>query len=223
MQSCTTLSTQPAAKASFLMTTEAGEGAPIRTPSSFPVLSGHSLLTPSRDTRVPLGHFQPGLHLCPCPDYPVLHPFQGRVGARSLTSGCADHSVGQSWPRRVYVVERPGIFSRWLVNWWERDQGEDRLSPPSPSLLPVVLRCQSCLCPQPQTEPGPLHPLHSKPRGKLFLWGLMRLPAEAASVSPACACGVSLSFRDGSVIAPAVGVPSPSPCQHPDSHHVNRC
>lgn len=51
------------------------------------------------------------------------------LGAWSLTSGSSDHSAGRSWPRRVDAVGRPGVFSWWLENFYEREEGE---APPSP-------------------------------------------------------------------------------------------
>lgn len=75
---CTTLST--AVKPSFLTTTEAGEGAPIRTPSSFPVLSGHSLLTPSWDTRLPLAISSQGYISVPAQTILLCIPSKGGWG-----------------------------------------------------------------------------------------------------------------------------------------------
>ena len=88
---------------------------------------------------VPSAMSRQGYPSAPAQSTLLCIPPGGAVGAWSLTSGCSDRSVGQSWPQRANAVERPGFFSWWLVNCQERQQGEAHSSPPSPHLFPVAL------------------------------------------------------------------------------------
>lgn len=55
------------------------------------------------------------------------------AGARSLTSGCSDHTAGRPWLRRVGAEGRLEVFSRWLENCGERREVK-ALAPSSPLL-----------------------------------------------------------------------------------------
>lgn len=90
------------------------------------------------------------------------------LGAWSLTSGSSDHSAGRSWPRRVDAVGRPGVFSGWLENCYEREEGEAPSAPSSHSLLQRTPSYgpQVSKLPLPSLSLTPCCPRHPKPGKK---------------------------------------------------------
>lgn len=205
-------------------------------------LCGQSLSTPARASRdhrlsaVP----QPSpdrATLLPLPRGLALHPFPGWGWGGGLGHGHSRQPVQTTvWVHHGLAewMQRGGLgFCLGGLRTAREERKVKSTQPPSsPSLLKRTSSCgpevSELPLPPPQAEPGPLHPLHPKPRVKPLVCGPLRLPVEAIYMSPVgqvtCVPDVGLSLQ-------LQGRPQPHPiniltftlstdAEHPVRHQV---